>query len=146
MSYRLTEDAGVIRRIADGACIPVAPGNVDYVEYQAWRAAGNTPEPYAPPPAPVPARITRRQCAKQMKVMGLITGAEAVAMTMTGTPPAMVAQMIQTLPADDRDDASIDFAADTYERGNPLLVALMTAVPGTTTEDIDDFFRAAAAL
>lgn len=143
--YRLTAN-GFIERIADGAVIPPAVGNTDYLEYQAWVAQGNVAEPYVPPPAPVPGRITRRQCAKQMKAMGLIDGPEAVAMTTTGTPPSMVEAMILALPSDDQDDARIDFAADTYERENPLLVALMSAVPGTTSDDIDDFFRAAAAL
>jgi hypothetical protein len=41
--YQLT-DFGVIR-LADGAAIPEDPGNVDYREYLAWRAAGNKPEP-----------------------------------------------------------------------------------------------------
>lgn len=33
-----------IRRIEDCACIPEDENNKDWVEYQAWLAAGNTPE------------------------------------------------------------------------------------------------------
>jgi hypothetical protein len=94
---------------------------------------------------PVPASITRRQCAKQMLAMGLIKADEALAMTRNGTPPSMVAAMFAQMPADQAVMAEIDFAADTYVRSNPLLVSLMTAT-GASSADIDQFFRDAAAL
>lgn len=95
---------------------------------------------------PVPQTITRRQCAKLLLQRQLILGAEAVAMTRNGTPPAMVQAFIDALPTqEERDDAEIDFAADNYARSNPLLVALMQAA-GATGADIDQFFREAAAL
>ena len=34
-----------IRRIADGALIPIDPDNTDYQAYLAWIAEGNQPEP-----------------------------------------------------------------------------------------------------
>jgi hypothetical protein len=42
--YKLLRD-GYILRLADGAVIPTDPMNLDYVEFQTWCAAGNTPEP-----------------------------------------------------------------------------------------------------
>ena len=32
-------------RTTDGACIPFDPDNTDFVEYQKWLDAGNTPLP-----------------------------------------------------------------------------------------------------
>ncbi len=53
--YRLTATESSVIRIADKAIIPNDTGNRDWVEYQKWLAAGNTPEPYvAPPPAQPP--------------------------------------------------------------------------------------------
>ena len=49
MTYKKTKDAtgnssDVIRRIADGACIPPDEANTDYQEYLEWVAEGNTAE------------------------------------------------------------------------------------------------------
>ena len=33
-----------VKRLADGAYIPFANGNIDYEEYKLWLANGNTPE------------------------------------------------------------------------------------------------------
>ena len=38
-----TEDCFVLR--SDGACIPFDPANTDFLEYQKWLDAGNTPLP-----------------------------------------------------------------------------------------------------
>lgn len=40
---------GGIQRIADLACIPEDGGNLDWVVYLEWLAAGNTPEPWVVP-------------------------------------------------------------------------------------------------
>jgi hypothetical protein len=88
---------------------------------------------------PVPQSITRRQCAKQLLALSMISGDEAIAMTRNGTPPAMVQAYLDNMQEPDRTSATIDFAADTYLRNNPLLAALMAA-NGMTEEQVDQFF------
>lgn len=106
-------------------------------------------------PQPVPLSISRRQCARELFKRQMITGPEMVAMTATGTPPAGVEVIFAAIEdADQESEARADFAADTYERGNPLLTGIMTAAitaqtPGATEAQIsaaiDDFFRMAGA-
>ena len=38
-------DERCIRRVSDGACIPMNPDNTDYQVYLKWVAEGNTPLP-----------------------------------------------------------------------------------------------------
>lgn len=45
--YALRGDGGITRTI-DGASIPADPRNSDYRAFQAWLAAGNTPDPVPP--------------------------------------------------------------------------------------------------
>lgn len=92
---------------------------------------------------PVPATITRRQCARELFIREMISGPEMVAMTATGTPPAMIEAVFGAMPETAQWVARADFAADTYERTNPLLVGIMTA-SGATSADIDQFFREAS--
>lgn len=99
--------------------------------------------PTTPPLTPVPASITRRQCAIEMRARDLISSSEAIAMVTTATPPAFVETVIAALPEPDQTSARIDFAAGSYERSNPLLISLMIS-SGASSEDIDAFFRAAA--
>jgi len=111
-------------------------------EYLSWLAEGNQPEPYIPPPPPVPQSITRRQCAIELRERNLITPLEALNMTKTATPPAMIQSLFDQMTETDQIIAETDFAADTYLRTNPLLNQIMTQ-SGATEEDIDDFFRQA---
>jgi hypothetical protein len=92
---------------------------------------------------PVPASITRRQCARELFIREMISGPEMVAMTATGTPPAMIEAVFAAMPEADQWIARADFAADTYERSNVLLNSLMTST-GATSADIDQFFREAS--
>lgn len=54
----LTRDGEVspyeVMRVADQTIVPLAPGNVDYAEYQAWLDEGNQPDPAPEPLAPAP--------------------------------------------------------------------------------------------
>lgn len=51
--YKIISDA-VVKRLEDGACIPLVEGNRDYEQYLAWLAAGNVAEPADPPVPPAP--------------------------------------------------------------------------------------------
>ena len=141
--YKLTSSPNTVHRTTDNAFIPFDGGNRDYQEYLEWLAEGNTPEPYIPPPPPVPQQITRRQCAIELRERSLITPTEALDMTKYGDVPAMISQVFSTMTDADRIIAETDFAADTYERTNPLLIQVMTST-GASEEDIDDFFRDAS--
>lgn len=41
----MASDCELIRRMSDGACIPLDPANTDYQEYLKWLEEGNTPLP-----------------------------------------------------------------------------------------------------
>jgi hypothetical protein len=41
-------EAPCIKRLADGSIIPTDEGNVDYQQYLAWVAEGNTAEEWSP--------------------------------------------------------------------------------------------------
>jgi hypothetical protein len=51
MTYTLTAQLDIIVRDEDGAFIPTDPDNFDYQAFLAWKAEGNEPTPYTPPPA-----------------------------------------------------------------------------------------------
>ena len=54
--YQLTSGETILR-LSDNTFIPQDPGNIDFAEYTAWLADGNTPLPAPAPPAP-PAPLT----------------------------------------------------------------------------------------
>lgn len=121
------------------------PADTEVRRYLAdWLAAGREIAAYVAPPPPVPQTITRRQCARELYTLKMISGPEMVAMTATGAPPAIIEKVFSKMPEADQWLARADFAADTYERTNPLLVGIMTA-SGSTPADIDDFFIEASA-
>jgi hypothetical protein len=62
--YQLTTSSTVIR-LADNAHIPADPANTDWQAYQRWLAAGNTPQPADPPPAPDTAALRRAAYAAE---------------------------------------------------------------------------------
>ena len=67
--YRLTNFPTTnILREADGAIIPFDLGNVDYIAYLAWVAAGNTPDPVVPAPINQAAQLAAIQAFRVKKL------------------------------------------------------------------------------
>ena len=68
--YKLTGTNAVIR-VSDGAVIPADPLNSDWREYQDWLAAGGVPDPYVPPPLPVPTSASKLGLKRALAEIGL---------------------------------------------------------------------------
>jgi hypothetical protein len=124
--YNLTASTTIIR-IFDGAYIPADPGNTDYQQYLQWLAEGNVPEPYVPPPPPIPSTVTRFQ---------------ALAILAAGGYLDTVRTHIATLDANNVQRLAWENAAD-WERSSPTLNALATML-GLTSTEVDDLFVAAS--
>jgi len=126
-------------RLPNGDHVHAPALDTDYGGYTLTRWMMTGPE------SAVPESITRRQCALQLRALGLITGSEAVAMARAGTPPAAIQAYFDTLGEEERIHAEIDFAATSYFRTNPLIGALLAA-NGMSETDAGAFFIAAAGL
>ena len=124
--YKLNENS--ITRSSDGACIPLVEDNRDYQEYLAWVAAGNTPDPYVPPPVPAPQTVTRRQGRLALIDAGKLVAVEA-AIDATEDP-------IEKLKA------QVEYEADTWERSNAFLQSMWAQLGGTEAE-LDNLFTLA---
>jgi hypothetical protein len=101
-----------------------------------------------PPPVgePVPPVISDRQFFQQAAKAGLISEPEALAAVQYGAMPEVITTFIEKLPPAIRFDALILISGATeFERKHPMTAALGEAV-GMDSGQIDDFFRAAAAL
>lgn len=70
--YQLISD-NTIRRLSDGAWVPVDPRNCDYQAYLKWVDEGNTPDPAPVPPAPVELTAAEKLAAAGLTVAELKT-------------------------------------------------------------------------
>jgi len=61
--YKLTNSTSILR-LADSAFISADPENIDYAQYRAWLAEGNTPEPADTIPEPTHAQLRKRELAE----------------------------------------------------------------------------------
>lgn len=103
----------------------------------------------APPPAtpvvPVPASISDRQFFQQLAVAGIITQDQALA-SNAAVIPAPLLTIIDAMPANQQFATKMLVSGATlFERQNPVTIAIGSAY-GMTSDQVDDFFRAAASL
>lgn len=128
--YMLTQD-GAIRRLSDGAFIPLDSANADYVTYLAWVDEGNAAEPYEPPSLGVPLSVTKRQAKQALLLAGKLAEVEAALAGMPGLEGEL---------------ARIEWNdSQTVERERPLTQQLGAAI-GLSDAEIDQLFISAATL
>jgi len=98
------------------------------------------------PPTPVPTEITALQFLLQAATDGIITQVEALSAAQTGAVPALIQAVFDTLPSEQGFVAKVRWARMTEVPRNDPLVAAVGQVLDMTTQEMDQFFIAAAAL
>ena len=104
------------------------PEQEKFIPYISWSyKAGNTPDPYIVPPAPVPTTVSRFQARAALHAIGMLGTVEAL-MTDPATPfLARLAwkEVVQ------------------FDRDSPTIAAMAALLP-LTTEQLDALFIAAS--
>ena len=126
--YRLTSTDIVVR--ADGAAIPNDPRNVDRRAYEAWLAAGNTPEA-APVVSSTPQRVPAGRFMQALILKNWYTPLNNYINGVPGQQGAVL-RVLWT--------RAVEFI-----RNDPDLIAVAHAV-GMTDADIDEVFELGASL
>jgi hypothetical protein len=99
-----------------------------------------------PPPPSFPNTISDRQFFQQLAVAGLISEDEAIDAVAIGQMPAAIGAFINALPSEQQFPAKMLLkGAVSFNRDHPLVEAF-GAMQGMTSDQIDDLWRAAAAL
>ena len=124
--YKLTASTRIFR-VTDNAWIPPDPANTDYAAYLEWLAEGNTPEPYVPPPPPIPTTVTRFQALATLAAGGWLD---------------VVHTYIDALPRSNVQRLAFENATD-WERTSPTVNALAQML-GLSAAQVDELFITAS--
>ena len=126
----------------------IGPENTElWADYQAWLAEGNTPTPPPPDLLPVPQIISDRQFFQQAAIDGIITQQEALDAVKTGTIPAMLQNIVDSI-SDSMDKFNAQMllsGATVFERNHPLVATIENSL-NWNSEQVDQFFRNASKL
>lgn len=116
-------------------------GNAEYVVDGSRVILRRTPSPPV-----VPKIISDRQFFQQLAALGVITSVEALAAVGPGEIPAAMSAMVDALPENERFPAQMLLTGATqFDRSHPMVSVFGTAF-GWTSEQLDTFWIAAAAL
>lgn len=97
-------------------------------------------------PPPVPETISDRQFFQQLAILELISEDEAEEAVAAGVLPATLAALVDQLPASQQFPARMLLkGATTFQRNHPM-TGVIAQLYGFTSAQVDDLFRAAAAL
>ena len=140
----IPDDVSVTQCFAPGVVETLRPATADIILGQTFDGGSFGPAPPAPPPTVAPS-VTRAQFFHAAAQGGIITNAEAIAV-FAGVVPASLSTAIATLSASQQFAAKIAILGNTtFERANPILIALGAAM-GQTPAQIDALFTLAASL
>ena len=123
--YQLFQNSVVL--VEQSMEIPFDLGNTDYQQYLEWLAEGNTPEPYVPPPPPIPQTVTRFQALATLAAGGWLD---------------VVHTYMDALPRNNVQRLAFENATD-WERTSPTVNAL-AAMLGLSDAQVDELFVAAS--
>lgn len=98
------------------------------------------------PPTPIPTEITALQFILQAATDGIITQSEALSAAQTGAVPTLIQAVFDTLSSEQSFAAKVRWARMTEVPRTDPLVAAVGAALNMTTQEMDDFFIAAASL
>jgi hypothetical protein len=121
MTYTLTMGSSVIRD-ADGTWIPDDPANTSWQAYQAWLAAGNTPNPYVPPPPPIPSTAPMWAVRSVLKTNGLFDQARTF------------------IDGSDNENLKLVWEYGNFADRNSPSIALLASELGLTDAQVDQMF------
>ncbi len=145
-NYRARRETVAVVRLTDGAIIG-PESEVEWAEYEAWLAEGNSPEPADPLPRGPIVDISDRQFYQQAASAGMITKEDALAAVRTGFIPIALQAVVDTITDPDEKFLAemLLSGATIYKRDHPLTEAIGAAF-NMTPGDVDEFFIAAANL